>query len=185
MNPIDELKAEHRGIETALAVLESIADRIASSGDPETHRDAEALIDFFKTFADTCHHGKEENVLFPALERVGVLRQGGPIGVLLDEHDLGRSHIRSMATALNELRDDHQGPTVEFEKHAQGYIQLLRRHIEKEDQVLFQMADQRLTEEQETELTDGFERIERDIIGEGKHEQYHAMLDDFKEKYGV
>ena len=76
MNPIKDLKNEHRGIETALRILERVANRFGQAPDPELVIDGEALIDFFRTFADTCHHGKEEQLLFPALEQLGVSRQG-------------------------------------------------------------------------------------------------------------
>ena len=56
-------------------------------------------------FADKCHHGKEEDVLFPELEKAGIARQGGPIGVMLHEHVSGREFIRRMSEALPARND--------------------------------------------------------------------------------
>ena len=54
--------------------------------------------DFIRGFADGCHHRKEENVLFQAMNRSGVAVQGGPIGVMLNEHEQGRVLTRAMRT---------------------------------------------------------------------------------------
>jgi hemerythrin-like domain-containing protein len=185
MNPIDELKAEHRGIENAMAILEIIAERLVAGENSSVVRDAEALLDFFRTFVDICHHGKEENGLFPALERVGVSRRDGPIGVMLNEHGQGRAYIREMARALKDHAAGRPQAAERFERHSGEYIDLLQRHIEKEDRVLFSMAAERLTTDHTSRLEQLFEQIEREVVGEGKHERYHTMLDRYMEKYGV
>jgi hemerythrin-like domain-containing protein len=64
----------------------------------------EEILDFLVVFVDKCHHGKEEGLLFPALEAVGVSRNGGPIGVLLEEHRKGRSLTAEMTAAPAGLR---------------------------------------------------------------------------------
>ena len=102
MNPIEELKVEHRAIETALDILSRISRDTEQRPATEVIRDAGRLIDFFKTFSDACHHGKEEEHLFPILEQMGVSRDGGPIGVMLIEHDMGLvMNISDMVTVLN------------------------------------------------------------------------------------
>jgi len=183
MNPIETLKAEHRGIETALAVLERVAARLEARVDARTIRDAGALIDFFRTFADTCHHAKEETVLFPLLEEMGVSRQGGPIGVMLHEHDLGRAHVRGMDQALGAQVDASPGAARGFRRHAEGYVGLLRQHIQKEDFVLFEIATQRLDPGRKDRAAAEFERIERDVVGAGRHERYHALLEELAVRY--
>lgn len=185
MNPIDELKSEHRGIETALAILEVMAERLLAGENSSLVLDAEELLDFFRTFVDTCHHGKEERGLFPALEQIGISRQGGPIGAMLGEHEQGRAHIREMARALKDHEAGKPRAAERFSGHADEYIELLHRHIEKEDQVLFLMAAERLPASRNSQLEEQFEQIERDVVGEGKHEQYHTMLDAFRQKYGL
>ncbi len=176
MNPMDELKDEHRGVEEALRILENICARIEErlgASDPDH---IAQLLEFFSVFVDTCHHGKEEELLFPALEAAGVSRRGGPIGVMLAEHEMGRGHIRGMRSALTGLRQQDAGAGADFLLHARGYIELLRRHIEKEDGVLFRIAAERLTVETKQDLAAGFERIEEEKVGHGKHEAFHRML---------
>ncbi len=180
MNPIQELKQEHRAIERALTILENIAEKIQK---PSAKRDAGDIIDFLKTFADTCHHGKEERVLFPSLQNIGVSKEGGPIGVMLREHDMGRAHIQGMVRALIALGADEAQGIEDFRGHAGAYAALLRQHIVKEDQVLFEIADKQLSASAKSDIQSEFDRIERDIVGEGRHEAFHQMLDDLDERY--
>jgi hemerythrin-like domain-containing protein len=177
MNPIEELKTEHRAVEEALRILEGICRRSEAERRIVVPEDAERLLEFFAVFVDTCHHGKEEALLFPALEREGVSRQGGPIGVMLAEHDAGRAHIAGMRRALVRAE------SAEFARHARAYADLLRQHIFKEDNVLFRIAAQRLSPEVEAELREGFDRIEAEKVGPGRHEAFHRMLDELGRSY--
>jgi len=132
------------------------------------------LLDFFKVFADQCHHGKEESLLFLELEARGVPKEGGPIGVMLHEHDEGRRLQEQMREAIADLTDETH--RQQFIAAARNYIALLRQHIWKEDNVLFRMAQQVLTEEDDERLSEQFERHEREAIGEGVHERYHHIV---------
>ena len=89
------LKQEHRVIENVLDALE----RLAKAAETSALAEWEKAIDFARNFADKCHHLKEENLLFPALEERGIPREGGPIGMMLAEHEEGRGYVRAMAAA--------------------------------------------------------------------------------------
>lgn len=183
MGPIDELKYEHQAILTALRILEEMVFKGEAVAAAESVRDIEQMIGFFKVFVDQCHHGKEEKLLFPALENIGVSREGGPIGVMLSEHDLGRSNIEAMQAALNNIPSGDHRAAGALKESAAAYIGLLRRHIEKEDNVLFQIASAQLSGEKLSRLESDFERLENEQIGPGRHEEFHAMLDRLAEKY--
>lgn len=107
--------------------------------------DLEAMADcvtFIRQFADACHHGKEEDLLFPELEAAGMPRDRGPIAVMLHEHQQGRALATHMADSLDGARRGDERARAILENAARGYIELIRGHIMKEDQVLFEMADQ-------------------------------------------
>jgi hemerythrin-like domain-containing protein len=184
MNPIEELKNEHRAVEASLRILESLCRKTENQGKIPDPAHIDRLLEFFAVFVDTCHHGKEEALLFPALEAQGVSRQGGPIGVMLSEHVSGRNHIKGMRQALADYKGGRQAASADFVRHARGYADLLQQHIFKEDNVLFQMADQRLPAGVKNELAKGFERIEQEKVGAGKHEAFHRMLDELGKIYG-
>jgi hemerythrin-like domain-containing protein len=183
MNPIEELKNEHRAVEASLRILEGLCRRIETQGSISEPAHIDQLLEFFAAFVDTCHHGKEEALLFPALEVQGVPREGGPVGVMLAEHVSGRGYIQGMRQALAGYKGGRQAAAADFIRHARGYADLLRQHIHKEDNVLFQIADQRLSTETKNKLVEGFERIEQEKVGAGKHEAFHRMLDELGKIY--
>jgi hemerythrin-like domain-containing protein len=134
-------------------------------------------------FVDTCHHGKEEDYLFPALEQLGVSRNGGPIGVMLREHEQGRGEVRAMRSAFEAYRGGDTSAAAEFASHAAVYVGLLRRHIDKENAVLFPIADSRLSTVRRISLEQAFEKLEQERIGAGRHEAFHRMIEDLGERY--
>ena len=175
MKATNQLKAEHEGIGVMLRVLEAVSRRLESGEAVDTDHLAK-MIEFFRVFVDRCHHGKEEHMLFPALEQVGVPREGGPIGQMLAEHDAGRGHIRGMAEALDRYKTDPAAGAV-FASHARKYSELLRDHIQKENSILFEIADIKLGTDAQGDLFDAFEKLETEQIGVGKHEEFHKLLD--------
>ncbi len=173
MRPTDILKSEHRIIERMLTVLE----KALILKDEINIEHIEKIIEFFKNFADKCHHGKEEEMLFPEMEKVGIPKEGGPIGVMLFEHDEGRNFIKGMEFALKE-RDFQK-----FEENAKGYIELLREHIFKEDNILFNLADSHIDRKTQEELLYKFEKFENEIIGKKFHEKYHQLVHEMEKIY--
>ena len=153
--PTEILSQEHRVIEQVLDCLEAMTQNCAAEGRLDK-TSAEQALDFFRNFADRCHHSKEETYLFPAMEAKGFPRQGGPTGVMLAEHEQGRAHIRGMADAIEEAAGGEPEAVTRFVMHARGYVSLLREHIEKEDHCLFTMANQTLTEDDQDRLRGGF-----------------------------
>ena len=176
--------AEHEAVLVALRILERVRDALSAGGkDAAEHLDQ--LLDFLKVFVDRCHHGKEEDVLFPELERRGVPREGGPIGVMLWEHEEGRRHIRAMADGLAKLQGGEPGAAAAIGSSASAYVDLLRLHIRKENTILFPMADRVVPADAAAGLIEAFEVIERERVGAGRHEAFHAMLHSLRERYGI
>ncbi len=183
MNAIEELTAEHEAVRLALQILGKMAAEIEGAGKIEQPEHLEQLLEFLTVFVDTCHHGKEEAFLFPALEAVGVSRKNGPIGVMLKEHQQGRDHVAGMKRALFKRTDHNPDTVAKLSHHIKVYIDLLERHIEKENNVLFPLAIQHLPENRLMVLKNGFDQIESERIGEGKHEAFHEMLETLQDIY--
>jgi hemerythrin-like domain-containing protein len=169
---------EHRVIEQVLSCLEKLADR-CQAGHQLDDTSAREALDFFRHFADRCHHGKEERLLFPLLEARGLVREGGPTGVMLHEHDEGRRLIAALAEAVEN------GAGADFVRHARAYIRLLREHIRKEDHCLFPMAAHALSDKDAEALLGSFERVEGDEMGEGTHEHYLRLANDLADRLGI
>ncbi len=184
MKPTEILSGEHRIIEQVLDCLEKMGQDCTVRGRLD-HTSAEQAVEFFRNFADRCHHGKEETCLFPAMEAKGFPRQGGPTGVMLYEHEQGRAHVRGMADAIEGATAGESEAVSQFVTHARGYVGLLREHIEKEDHCLFTMANQTLTENDQQKLLDAFENVELEHMGLGTHEKFLSVAEELADRFGV
>ena len=148
-HPTQVLRDEHQWI---LAVADAL-ERFLGVPPGEMDWDAvEKCITFIRLFADACHHGKEEDLLFPALEEGGLPSDSGPIAVMLYEHRLGREAVAAMRNALPQARGGEADARLRLVNAGRGYIDLIRGHIGKEDHVLFNMADQMVTGERRVRL---------------------------------
>ena len=183
MNAIEELKKEHEAVRLTLNILEKIGHQVAKSKQISRPDHLDQLFEFFATFVDRCHHGKEEELLFPALEKVGISREGGPIGVMLNEHQQGRDLVKKMKELKDRILKGDASAVESLNESIAAYTKLLNYHIDKENNVLFPMASHNLPEGRLQELKEGFDKIETEKIGVGKHEAFHKMLGELEEIY--
>ncbi|MGZ3937105.1 MAG: hemerythrin domain-containing protein [Flavisolibacter sp.] len=174
---IADLMNEHEAIFSAIQIMGSMVADMETTASVDT-RDIQNFIGFLKEFADKCHHGKEEGLLFPAMIKAGVPETGGPISVMLAEHAQGRKLIQEMEGSISADVN-----LVKFTQAEKDYAHLLRNHIQKENWALFPLAEKVLTETEMETLYKGFEEHEEKVIGQGRHEQLHAMLKSLQEKY--
>jgi len=181
MKAIQQLKEEHEGVKVMLAVLERVCRKLEETRHLD-QKHFEKILEFLKVFVDRCHHGKEEELLFPALAVAGV-PEDGSIRVMLQEHELGRKYVKGMSDAFAGFTTGDPSASRGIVKNGQDYIALLRDHIEKENNVLFAMADRLLSEKMQDELREGFEKIEEERIGVGKHEEFHHLLEKLSAAY--
>lgn len=181
MKPTEQLSKEHEAIKLMLQILGKVCGKLEANQKVDA-KHLEQIVEFIKVFADRCHGGKEEDLLFPALEEAGIPREGGPIAVMLEEHTIGRNCIKGMADALAKQKSDSNW-TQNFVKNARDYIMLLDQHIDKENNILYQIADLHLSEEKQAELLEQFEKVEQEKIGKGKHEEFHKLLENLESIY--
>lgn len=177
MTPTETLKHEHQVILMVLDAAEREAQWIQDTGEVQAE-DLDKMLDFFRNFADRCHHAKEEKLLFVKMQERGMPTHSGPIAVMLQEHDEGRGRVRAVAEALPQARNDDASAIAAVRTNLLAYVQLLRAHIDKEDNVLYPMADRLFTPEDQQALTEAFEKVETEEIGAGVHEKYHQLAHD-------
>ena len=170
MKTIDRLVAEHDIIERGLNLLEMAVTRI-DAGEPLPEGFSAFAPEFFADFADRCHHAKEEELLFPLLKRRGIPEQGGPIGVMLHEHDAGRACVRRMRASGQSGFESSS-----FSAAAKEFIPLLRQHIFKENNILFQMAGNVMSSADDAALDEQFTRVEAERELAGMHERFAAAV---------
>lgn len=184
MKPTEILTDEHRVIEQVLECLGRIVDR--SEADRKLDgRSAREAVSFFRHFADRCHHAKEEDHLFPAMEARGFPRDGGPTGVMIHEHVQARDHVRKMDESIEAAEKGDPAALEAFARHARSYRHLLQNHIEKEDHCLYTMANQAFTDEDQQQLLQAFEKVEAEEIGAGIHDKYLSIANGLADRFDV
>lgn len=177
MKATDILMEEHRVIERVLTSLEIAANRL-SAGQTVPMDFFLKAVDFIKNFADGCHHKKEEGILFAAMAANGMPQDSEPLSIMLEEHEQGRRLTRAMREGAERVQGGDTPALSQVIQNALDYVTLLRGHIQKEDQILFPMADDVIPVGQHQQLTADFDRIEHEETGEGVHETYHRIADE-------
>lgn len=177
-----DLRSEHEGVLLMLDILGAMEDRF-EYGQPVPPEDMREALDFLSTFVDRCHHHKEEQLLFPAVREARLPDSGRILRRLMDEHRIGREYVGAIADGIDRLDagDIAAGRVIAEDLH--GYAALLRDHIAFENDVLFPLAEQGLDPAEQQRLVGGYERVERDEIGEGRHEAFHEMLGRMRADY--
>jgi hemerythrin-like domain-containing protein len=171
MKATEILRGEHETILDVLAAIERIADPIALENGFDVRSAGEAL-EFLRGFGDRCHHGKEEQLFFPALAARGLPRETGPLLVMQSEHEEGRALLARMSDALADAKAGKPGAPGRFSAAALAYVALMRDHIDKENGVLFPMGDGMLPDAEQALLLRAFERFEHADMGAGAHGRF-------------
>jgi hemerythrin-like domain-containing protein len=151
MTATTALRSEHDHILAMIACLNA-ACAAAENGDGFDAETFQTGLDFIRSYADAWHHAKEETYLFPALEAAGMPRDGGPVAVMLHEHVIGRSYARKIADHLEAAATGEDAARSTVLNYTKAYSALLTGHIQKENGILFNMADQLLSPEEHARL---------------------------------
>jgi hemerythrin-like domain-containing protein len=182
-HPLHSLKHEHRVIERALRAMEGMRARIASGREVPSEAISQ-LLDFISAFADGFHHHKEEEILFPALQRQGMAEEGGPLSAMHQQHEIGRALISALRQAAEARKNGSEDASLLFVENARRYTELLTAHIELEDSVLFRLADEVLEEEDKRYISDAFNRA-ADELGESAVESYEQTASDLERAWAL
>lgn len=120
----------------------------------------EMVIDLIRNFADGTHHAKEEDFLFPLMGDKGFSAQFGPVAVMLHEHEEGRNFVKAALDAIHEFKGGNKSAIQDIYENLSGYAYLLQNHIDKENNILFRMADEVFSMEEQQNLIEQFTEIE-------------------------
>ena len=180
--PTRILRDQHENILRIATVLEVILAGEAKPGALDFDA-LEDCVSFIRLYADALHHGKEETLLFPELESRGMPHDVGPIAVMLHEHQQGRGYARAIADALPAARDGSGEALRALAEAGHAYADLIRAHIMKENNVLFEMADQMIDEPACRTLCAAYDGVCRHTFEGRTMAELEAILERLREKY--
>jgi hemerythrin-like domain-containing protein len=159
MTSTEILKVEHRAIDVVLECLLRMGKQAERSGQLDTASAAPA-IEFLTRFVEARHHAKEERLFFEGLVVKGWPRNEGPIAVMLADHTEGRALVRKMLIAWDETTRGIANRAAAFGAAAEGYVNLLRGHIHRENLILFPRADRVLSGDDQAAIVAAFQQAD-------------------------
>jgi len=176
MNAIELMMEEHKTIKRMLALTRKFSIK-ALNNEEIDYNDFYKVIDFVRNYADKHHHNKEEVILFKKMSEVmGERIASGPIMGMLVEHDLGRLFIRNLEVALVKFKAGDVDSRVDIIANAIAYTDLLYRHIDKEDTVIYTFAQRKLSKEQLEEIDNQCFDVETEATKNSLQDKYLKLL---------
>jgi hemerythrin-like domain-containing protein len=178
MMPIGPLMIEHRLIERMIAILAQERARLMEGGDPEPRKIRDA-IDFMRNYADHCHHGKEEDILFLQLEG-RPLSDGlrGTMERLRDEHQQARRMVRGLERCNQAMVEGDISVRQEMLDLLRDIATLYPKHIELEDRHFFIPVMELFSPEEKDDMLIKFYEFDRMLV----HERYRKVVESYEGK---
>jgi hemerythrin-like domain-containing protein len=168
------LRDEHKIMQQVLHVSEGEIASIRKTGEMK-RIDLESMLDFLTAFVGRCHQAKEEKLLFVKIEERGMAEVSIPIAVMLHEHEEGKAMIGVIREAMQGT--DSGEPAAAIADSLAVYVSFLFDHMDKEDKVLFPLADRLLTPSDHLALIEEFARIDIEELGEGGKDRYCRLVE--------
>lgn len=172
----DFLVAEHELIERVMAVLKNSLENLDEAMNNPLR--IKRALDFLMEFGDKVHNRKEEEFLFPLMEKRGIPATGGPVGVMLMEHEAERELLLKMAAELDGLADGTAEAREAFRANGLDYLKIRAEHIWKENDILYPMARQVMNDEDFAELLANFNRLNQETYGAEAWRHFKQMVEE-------
>ncbi len=168
----DLLIADHEQTERVIDALEKVWREGAP--DPATVKKA---VRYFSEFADACHNHKEEEHLFPRLSAAGIPSHGGPLGMMLMEHERSKQLLDAFSALGNRVVAGDSSAADEMVQVFLEYGTLLKAHYWKENDILYPMGRRALGPEDDAAIVNGIVEIE-DELGADTRRRYQALAQE-------
>jgi len=178
MKPIGPLMREHRLIERMVNVLDQRILQTKEKNRVDANLIAVA-IDFFRTYADRTHHGKEEDILFRALaEKQLSPRDSKTMNELIQEHIWARKMVTSLLEARSSYLRGREEALQDIVNHITELVEFYPMHIAKEDKNFFYPCLDYLSEQEQQDMLQEFWEFDRQLI----HEKYQKVVEETERK---
>ncbi len=160
------LEAEHRLVLEVADAADAECRHIEATGTIRADLVGD-MIGFFRYFNDGLHDPKEEGLLFARCHKRGMTEQDEPLEQMLGEHEWCRGKLDGLEQALERIDPNDRAAALDVAVRLREYVEVVRCHIEVEENVFFDTAQHYLTENDRRELTEEFEAVHWDEVEEG------------------
>jgi len=184
VDPKDALREEHGATMKMLLVLQRVSAKLVDSEEGEA-RDLAALMEFFEIYVDRCHHGKEEQLLFPALSRVRGAELDPLISSLMEDHRQARLDMKKMKSGAGALRSLTGAGREAFSEGAERFVELVRKHIRKENSALLPLIEESFSESDRLQMAEQFHELEQAALGSTRLEALLASVLELSSRYSL
>ncbi|MCY6960040.1 hemerythrin domain-containing protein [Clostridium brassicae] len=182
MNAIELMVYEHKNIKKMLNVLRKYCLKILKD-EKVDYNDFYKIIDFVRNYADKHHHGKEEKLLFnKMIDELGNLGEKLVKHGMLVEHDLGRLYIGNLEEAVKKVQQGNDEAKLDLIGNAIAYTDLLNRHIQKEDDVVYKFAERSLKKDILNKLDEECVSFEKTAENEQIQKKYIELIEELSTK---
>lgn len=177
MNPIDLLVEEHTLIARMLTLFGKEIEKLkASNGD---HCFINAAVDFFMSYGDRTHHGKEEDILFRELGQKPLSEEHrNEMGELLEEHVVARNKIKDLKALNQKFIDGDSSVQLQLVTALEDLSAFYNQHIQKENTHFFISAKEYMNDTEWELMLKEFAEFDRSVI----HEKYKALIAEMEAK---
>lgn len=179
--PTHILRHEHRVIEQGLRALEGMCLTLRTGGSVPPDALMQ-MLDFIHNFADRYHHSREELHLFAALKQSGFQEDSGALGFLRREHETEREMLAELELAAEEYRYGDEAASQRFVRAAEQFSDLLIGHMQREDTILFPLAEEMIEEEAKAMLIREFTQPDNGVA-ESLLQQYERLARDLEKQW--
>ena len=182
MDPRAALREEHGATMKMLAALQRFIAQAVELKESET-KDLEELIEFFEIYVDRCHHQKEEQVVFPALSRTLAVGIDSLIDSLIKDHRAARTIMEQISSTAVTLNSCSEAERCELEERVDLYVELVRKHIRKENSELLPVIEELLSEPERLQMAGEFHAVELATLGSSGLKKFFVSLKRLSQKY--
>ncbi len=176
MQPIGPLMHEHRLIERMVDVLKAEIDLIKLGQGPDIDL-LRRTVDFFRMYADRCHHGKEEDILFRELKKKDLSPElRARMDELIQDHKDARQMVSSLEEATTSFSQGNDDAREQIRTLLARLVAFYPHHIKMEDNHFFHPCMEYFTKEEQKAMLDEYWEFDKNLI----HEKYGTIVDRFE-----
>lgn len=173
MMPVGPLMIEHRLIERMIKIMQANLKNISKEGKVDSSF-VDTAIDFIRIYADRCHHGKEEDILFRNLAKKKISDEHNRImNELIEEHKMGRKNVKNLVEAKEKYAHGDNGALKEIVLNMETLVKFYPKHIEKEDKHFFLPCMNYFTDAEKDAMLNEMREFDRKMI----HEKYEKVVE--------